>query len=96
MTAPAPTAPPDAAKAALDAAVGGEEAPLHGEGVPVPHPAEPPDAQGRGYARALMGRVINRMLRAGETPFLHVESKNLRAIDLYVKAGNRALPATSS
>ena len=46
-----------------------------------------PDAQGRGYARALMGRVINRMLRAGETPFLHVESKNLRAIDLYLALG---------
>jgi predicted GNAT family acetyltransferase len=46
-----------------------------------------PDAQGRGYARALMGRVINRMLRAGETPFLHVESKNLRAIDIYRALG---------
>jgi predicted GNAT family acetyltransferase len=46
-----------------------------------------PDAQGRGYARALMGRVINRMLRAGETPFLHVESKNLRAIDVYLALG---------
>lgn len=42
-----------------------------------------PDARGRGYARALMSRVVNRMLRAGETPFLHVESKNRRAIDLY-------------
>ena len=46
-----------------------------------------PDAQGRGYARALMGRVINRMLRAGETPFLNVESSNLRAIDLYRALG---------
>ena len=46
-----------------------------------------PDAQGRGYARALMGRVINRMLRAGETPFLHVESRNLRAIDIYLALG---------
>ena len=46
-----------------------------------------PDAQRRGYARALMGRVINRMLRAGETPFLHVESKNLRAIDMYLALG---------
>ena len=46
-----------------------------------------PDAQRRGYARALMGRVINRMLRAGETPFLHVESKNLRAIDIYLALG---------
>jgi predicted GNAT family acetyltransferase len=46
-----------------------------------------PDAQGRGYARALMGRVINRMLRAGETPFLNVESRNLRAIDIYLALG---------
>jgi len=27
------------------------------------------------------------MLRAGETPFLHVESGNRRAIDLYVALG---------
>jgi len=46
-----------------------------------------PQAQGRGYARTLMTRVINRMLRAGETPFLHVESKNRRAIDLYLALG---------
>jgi len=46
-----------------------------------------PEAQRRGYARALMGRVINRMLRAGETPFLHVESRNERAIDIYLALG---------
>ena len=46
-----------------------------------------PDAQGRGYARALIGRVVNRMLRAGETPILHVESSNRRAIDLYLALG---------
>jgi predicted GNAT family acetyltransferase len=46
-----------------------------------------PDAQGRGYARTLMGRVINRMLRAGQTPFLHVESGNARAIDVYLALG---------
>jgi predicted GNAT family acetyltransferase len=46
-----------------------------------------PDAQGRGLARMLMGRVINRMLRAGETPFLHVEWTNKRAIDLYRALG---------
>jgi ribosomal protein S18 acetylase RimI-like enzyme len=46
-----------------------------------------PDAQGRGYARALMGRVINRMLRAAETPFLNVESRNVRAIDMYLTLG---------
>jgi len=46
-----------------------------------------PDAQGRGYARALITRVVNRMLRAGEMPFLHVESKNLRAIEVYRALG---------
>jgi ribosomal protein S18 acetylase RimI-like enzyme len=46
-----------------------------------------PDAQGRGYARMLIARVVNRMLRAGETPFLHVESPNRRAIDLYRSLG---------
>jgi ribosomal protein S18 acetylase RimI-like enzyme len=46
-----------------------------------------PDARGRGYARALIGRVINRMLRAGETPFLHVYSTNTQAIDVYLDLG---------
>ena len=46
-----------------------------------------PDAQRRGLARALMGRVINRMLRAGQTPFLHVESGNEQAIAMYHALG---------
>jgi predicted GNAT family acetyltransferase len=46
-----------------------------------------PDAQGRGYARMLTGRVVNRMLRAGQTPFLHVMSANDRAIELYRALG---------
>jgi predicted GNAT family acetyltransferase len=46
-----------------------------------------PEAQGRGYARALIGRVVNRMLHAGETPYLHVESGNVRAIELYLALG---------
>ncbi|HEX4523506.1 MAG TPA: GNAT family N-acetyltransferase [Casimicrobiaceae bacterium] len=46
-----------------------------------------PDAQGRGYAKALITRVVNRMLRAGQTPILHVESANKRAIDLYRALG---------
>ena len=46
-----------------------------------------PAAQGRGYARMLIARVINRMLRAGETPFLHVESANTRAIKIYLALG---------
>lgn len=43
--------------------------------------------QGRGYARALISRIINRMLCAAETPFLHVERRNVRAIDLYRALG---------
>lgn len=46
-----------------------------------------PDAQGRGYARALIARVVNAMMRAGQTPILHVESANRRAIDLYRTLG---------
>jgi ribosomal protein S18 acetylase RimI-like enzyme len=46
-----------------------------------------PDAQGRGFARALMARVVNRMLRAGQTPFLHVECDNERAIRTYEGLG---------
>jgi len=46
-----------------------------------------PEAQGRGLARALMARVVNRMLRAGQTPFLHVESVNARAIRTYESLG---------
>lgn len=46
-----------------------------------------PDVQGRGYARALIGRVVNAMIRAGQTPILHVESANKRAIDLYLALG---------
>jgi predicted GNAT family acetyltransferase len=43
--------------------------------------------QGRGYARALIARVVNRMMRSGQTPILHVESANKRAIDLYLALG---------
>ena len=46
-----------------------------------------PGVQGRGYAKALMARVINRMLRGRETPFLHVESPNARAIAVYRALG---------
>ncbi|HET7263007.1 MAG TPA: GNAT family N-acetyltransferase [Casimicrobiaceae bacterium] len=46
-----------------------------------------PDAQGRGHARALIARVVNRMLRAGEVPFLHAETGNARAIALYESLG---------
>ena len=46
-----------------------------------------PDWRGRGYARALIGRVVNRMLRANETPFLHTEEGNTQAIDVYRSLG---------
>jgi predicted GNAT family acetyltransferase len=46
-----------------------------------------PDAQRRGYARALIGRVVNRMLRADQTPYLHVDSTNAVAIDVYRRLG---------
>jgi GNAT superfamily N-acetyltransferase len=46
-----------------------------------------PDVRGRGYAMALIACVVNRMLRAGETPFLHVESGNTGAIALYLRLG---------
>jgi ribosomal protein S18 acetylase RimI-like enzyme len=46
-----------------------------------------PDAQGRGYARALSGRVVNRMLASGQLPILHVLSSNTRAIGMYEALG---------
>jgi ribosomal protein S18 acetylase RimI-like enzyme len=46
-----------------------------------------PDVQRRGYARILIGRVVNRMLRAGQTPFLHAETKNEVAIEVYRRLG---------
>jgi ribosomal protein S18 acetylase RimI-like enzyme len=46
-----------------------------------------PDAQGKGLARTLMAHVVNRMLAAGQTPFLHVLSTNERAIATYEGLG---------
>ena len=46
-----------------------------------------PDAQGQGLARTLMAHVINGMLAAGQTPFLHVLSTNERAIATYEGLG---------
>ncbi len=46
-----------------------------------------PDVRGRGHARALTARVVNRMLTAGETPFLHVLSANAAALELYRRLG---------
>jgi len=46
-----------------------------------------PEAQGRGYARMLIGRIVNRMLRTGQTPFIHAESKNEVAVAIYRRLG---------
>lgn len=46
-----------------------------------------PDAQGRGIARALMAEVINRMLGAGQVPFLHVEAQKAPVVAFYEALG---------
>jgi GNAT superfamily N-acetyltransferase len=46
-----------------------------------------PEHTGRGYARALMAEVMQRIFDRGETPFLHVREDNVRAIELYNKLG---------
>jgi ribosomal protein S18 acetylase RimI-like enzyme len=45
-----------------------------------------PDYRGRGYGNALMSAVISRIIRRGETPFLHVRTENA-AVRLYEKLG---------
>lgn len=46
-----------------------------------------PDFRGRGYAGALMRIVCERMLDAGDTPFLHTYSANKGANALYASLG---------
>lgn len=46
-----------------------------------------PDHTGQGYAGILMGEVMQRTRRRGETPFLHVRQDNVRAIALYERLG---------
>lgn len=46
-----------------------------------------PEYTGHGYARILMGEVMQRIRSRGETPFLHVREDNLRAIELYRRLG---------
>jgi predicted GNAT family acetyltransferase len=48
-----------------------------------------PEHTGHGYARVLMTEVMRRILRRGETPFLHVRGDNVRAITLYERLGYR-------
>ncbi|MBL8516951.1 MAG: GNAT family N-acetyltransferase [Betaproteobacteria bacterium] len=46
-----------------------------------------PDAQGRGYARRLMLKLLRRQMLRGESTFLHVVSTNLTARNLYIRMG---------
>jgi ribosomal protein S18 acetylase RimI-like enzyme len=46
-----------------------------------------PRAQGRGLARALMAEVVNHMLAAGQTPFLHVEAAKAAVVAFYESLG---------
>lgn len=46
-----------------------------------------PDHLGKGYARHLLLRQVNRIQQAGEVPFLHVKADNARAIGVYETLG---------
>ncbi|SDE44168.1 FR47-like protein [Dyadobacter soli] len=46
-----------------------------------------PDHLGKGYARHLLLRQVNRIQQAGEQPFLHVRADNARAIGVYESLG---------
>ena len=46
-----------------------------------------PDHTGRGYAAALMTRIMREIRERGEIPFLHVRGDNTRAIDVYHRLG---------
>jgi GNAT superfamily N-acetyltransferase len=46
-----------------------------------------PDARGRGYARLLMSRVMEEIVKEGKTPFLHSFADNYGAIRVYESLG---------
>jgi ribosomal protein S18 acetylase RimI-like enzyme len=46
-----------------------------------------PEAQGRGYARALMNHLAREIQAQGQSPFLHVIAENTRAAGLYTRMG---------
>jgi len=46
-----------------------------------------PQYRGRGYGNALLSALITRIMRRGETPFLHVRTENVTAVGLYEKLG---------
>ena len=46
-----------------------------------------PDFTGRGYAQRLVGHLVSKIWERSETPFLHVDADNKRAIALYERLG---------
>ena len=48
-----------------------------------------PDAQGRGYAKRLVLKVVRRQLQRGQLPFLHVMRANAVGHGLYARMGFR-------
>jgi ribosomal protein S18 acetylase RimI-like enzyme len=46
-----------------------------------------PDYAGRGFARALITRIVTNIKHAGRLPYLHVRSDNTNAIGLYASMG---------
>ena len=46
-----------------------------------------PQYRGRGYGNALLSALISRIMKRGETPFLHVRTGNVTAVALYEKLG---------
>jgi ribosomal protein S18 acetylase RimI-like enzyme len=46
-----------------------------------------PDYRGRGYAQALMSTISGHIVARGESPFLHVFTRNVSAIALYRRQG---------
>ena len=46
-----------------------------------------PDATGKGYGAALLSAACTRILEKGQIPFLHVRNDNIRAIQMYERAG---------
>jgi len=46
-----------------------------------------PEHTGKGYARTLMGILIEQIRQRGERPLLHVRHDNTRAVELYQRMG---------